>query len=371
MLSSPHHKKAKRSLYIRGQPHSVGYRARRLSYDVNTLDLETFSPQGLVIPLFSKNDLGTGKPIDKGFEDEVCIRYCGLLDLDLDFKPFTQKVCLPFTNAFQRAKEAKKASVKKIKEIGLQEWLKVCPEFKKMYDVAEKAAKEKDGLVFFTGGKGFRVLWFDPKMYRCMKFKDQSKEASNLVNTVFPDYFSCWDEMKSYVDKNPYEKEKGLKPDIAAHPNTGLYPCYLNKNGTDLDKSLVAGIKKFWKNICENVPTEWKLPETIIGSSLVSKKRKHHEIAPKTFIVGTNTDGTYHRYFDKALQIGIDKGIFSKDSVIDKENPIIDGSTVRIARDIKSKCPFGLVHQTNCKFLLNSKGSTNEKIKSNDVFNIP
>ena len=72
-----HHKKAKRSLYIRGQPHSVGYRARRSSYDVNNLDLETFSPQGLIIPLFSKNDLGTSKPF--GFEDEVCIRYCGFL----------------------------------------------------------------------------------------------------------------------------------------------------------------------------------------------------------------------------------------------------------------------------------------------------
>ena len=33
----------KRTLYIRGQRHSVGYRARRSSYDVNTLDLETFS----------------------------------------------------------------------------------------------------------------------------------------------------------------------------------------------------------------------------------------------------------------------------------------------------------------------------------------
>ena len=63
-----HHKKAKRSLYIRGQPHSVGYRARRSSYDVNTLDLETFSPQGLIIPLFSKNDLGTGKPNEQKFK---------------------------------------------------------------------------------------------------------------------------------------------------------------------------------------------------------------------------------------------------------------------------------------------------------------
>ena len=79
-------------------------------------------------------------------------------------------------------------------------------------------------------------------MYRCMKYKDQSREARHLKNTVFPDYFLCWDEMESYVDKSPYEKAKGIKPDIAAHPNTGLFPCHLNKNELELDKSLVKDI---------------------------------------------------------------------------------------------------------------------------------
>ena len=51
--------------------------------------------------------------------------------------------------------------------------------------------------------------------------------------------------MKEYIDKNVYEINKGIKPDVDKHVGTGLYPCEIGGDVKALDVGLVEKIKSF------------------------------------------------------------------------------------------------------------------------------
>ena len=235
-------KRLKHTIYIRIMKHAPNFRGQRESIDVSNLDLKQLSPQGLILSLFSRTNLGRGKPTT----NELCLKYYGYLDLDLDIDSLTQSACSPFNVCFESRNEAKLAIVEQIKQHGLQAFIGMCPLFKRLYDAVNVITEELGQCVsFFTGGKGFRILWFDPKLYHTVYYRDQSDYAKHLIQNIFPLYFKCWDTFSEYVDEQPYQNAKGIKVDIDKNVKTGLYPCTLLNEPTTLDPSLVSNITDF------------------------------------------------------------------------------------------------------------------------------
>eukprot|EP00505_MAST-04D_sp_SCG-Rhode-Island_P005649 Stramenopile-MAST_4_protein_5649 len=210
-------KKPKIQLYIRVMKSAPGFRGKRVSIPVDTFDVHNYSPTGLIIPQFSRSPLGNCKKNEKeypesgGYPTDTCIRYQGLLDMDLDIKVFTVEVIAPFQTAHKSSTEAKNAIADYVRKHGLRAFVDVCPPFKRLYDVCETIVSELndsncDPLLFYTGGKGFCIFWHDPKLYQVMGFDEQSHYANELIGVKFPQYFRCWELMAPYVDKKVYEK---------------------------------------------------------------------------------------------------------------------------------------------------------------------
>ena len=53
-------KRLKHTIYIRIMKHAPNFRGQRESIDVSNLDLKQLSPQGLILSLFSRTNLGRG-----------------------------------------------------------------------------------------------------------------------------------------------------------------------------------------------------------------------------------------------------------------------------------------------------------------------
>lgn len=80
-------------------------------------------------------------------------------------------------------------------------------------------------LVFFTGGKGFRVLWHDPALY--FRVRSGQRSGEDFIQCIAPEYFKHCPESLPFLDPNVYDPKKGIKPDVRMHPDSGLWPSLI------------------------------------------------------------------------------------------------------------------------------------------------
>lgn len=88
-------KKQKLELYIRVAKAAPKFQGSRTSVLVNNFNIHDCSPEGLIIPLFSRKFLGKCLKKD-GYPTDTCVRYQGLLDMDMDMKIFEEDAIPPF-----------------------------------------------------------------------------------------------------------------------------------------------------------------------------------------------------------------------------------------------------------------------------------
>ena len=84
-------KKQKLELYIRVAKTKPGFRGSRSSVPVNEFNIHECSPEGLVIPLFTRTPLGKCLKKD-GYPTDTCVRYQGLLDIGVKPNYLTEDV---------------------------------------------------------------------------------------------------------------------------------------------------------------------------------------------------------------------------------------------------------------------------------------
>ena len=90
------HKKSKKNLYIRIAKSAPNFQGSRESVPVEDFDINDCSPQGLIIPLFSRTAFGKCRKSD-GYPTDICVRYQGVLDMDMAMGIFNDEVIPPFT----------------------------------------------------------------------------------------------------------------------------------------------------------------------------------------------------------------------------------------------------------------------------------
>jgi hypothetical protein len=119
-------------------------------------------------------------------------------------------------------------------------------------------------LMWFTGGKGFRVACFHPQGY--FRFHKGDKNISarardgKIVSILGEETMR---QMRQFcdVDKNIYDVGKGVKTDLQRHHDTGFYP-YLVTNANreepmkrdSRDPELCEAIPWLWDTIFNNIP---------------------------------------------------------------------------------------------------------------------
>jgi len=100
---------------------------------------------------------------------------------------------------------------------------------------------------------------------------------------------AAWEAIAPFVDKNVFERDKGVNPDMLGHPTTGVWPVDVLpavRGGADAqilavgqDPALQARITKFW---------QWLLDEVPNASPVVSRaKQPREEAAPASRAVST------------------------------------------------------------------------------------
>jgi len=152
---------------------------------------------------------------------------------------------------------------------GLHNFSLNSPMFQSMYGGAMETYKhltdqfgEDNVLFYYTGCKGFRIMWFDPKMYFQMNWRDHKKFYTHITTNVFPAYFpkKMWTKIQPFLDNAPYRQEAGLKPDIGPHYFTKFYPqqCHntLRLNLLQEDEELTTKIIQFWRTIVTNLRSD-------------------------------------------------------------------------------------------------------------------
>jgi hypothetical protein len=165
-------------------------------------------------------------------------------------------------------------------------WAAVCRETFTL--VSFLHAQRLNPLVYFTGGRGFRVFWSDPRLYFLVN--DRHPYSDDFLERVGPAYFASLGAAPSMfrgLDRNIYQKSKGVKPDVEAHPSTGLCPVAFSSTSwaawlstrivqREVDPVLSTQIGFFWNSVLRNVPARvTRLAEGATSSvQRVATKRK-------------------------------------------------------------------------------------------------
>jgi hypothetical protein len=110
-------------------------------------------------------------------------------------------------------------------------------------------------FIFFTGGRGYRILWEDVNLFFLVDNKESY--AKRFQYSIGPAYFQelGYPDLMNQIDKNIYDKAKGVKPDVERHPDTHLYPVLIPLDtfkdihfvSHQLDAALTNRIVHFWK----------------------------------------------------------------------------------------------------------------------------
>jgi len=114
---------------------------------------------------------------------------------------------------------------------------------------AEMISRFSSGLAFFSGGKGYRVL-ADPSDHRlwvrvCEGESYGQPILSSVVSPIMGEVLS------NRLDCNVFDVDKGVKPDLHVHPNSGRWPSLDATSRCKEDRGLSLSIVEFWKKLCD------------------------------------------------------------------------------------------------------------------------
>ena len=217
------------------------------------------------------------------------VRYIGIADMDMDVKS-VQKMDKALFNDEKAKDYANVGDVKKrwVNWLTSQTRLTIgiMREKSGVFDEVCKdtlaiaiAARVKgfDPIVFFSGCKGFRVLWSDPAAFYWV---DESYDYGKaFVASEAFHYFETHlgidptTNIVKKLDASVYSRDKGIKPDLEKHPSSHLYPVLIPdldqfndtlfydrslQNNVDnarvLDQRLVDRICKYWLDLPKLCP---------------------------------------------------------------------------------------------------------------------
>ena len=190
--------------------------------------------------------------------------YCGIADLDAEPR-------------HAGSKKALKQAIRNGIQSGMT-WGELCAACPDFADVAMGAkalcaqlrAKGFTPSCWFTGGKGFRVVWRDPACF--LRYKKGDAGVSNRVlDTFFHSYLGgeCLAEVRKLCDfdKNIYDAGKGVKSDLQRHQDTKFWPLLVDFSDdglqgmpmrrTERDQDLCRAIAGFWTDVLSRLPASW------------------------------------------------------------------------------------------------------------------
>jgi len=201
-----------------------------------------------------------------------------------------------------------------VKSVTIGEVRSQFPKFDKVCDSTFELAKclrEKgyQPLVFNTGGKGFRVMWHDLLLFRKV-VRDESY-GNLFIQQVAPDYFANLGipYIVELLDYNVYDKKKGVKPDVLAHPITRLWPAFVDCTSLEsFNSSIVFGntedvnlsnlIIQYWCKLVEllkaqnesSIPLLYELHDNQARSErVVSQSRRQQRVSDALIVVSPSS----------------------------------------------------------------------------------
>ena len=148
-------------------------------------------------------------------------------------------------------------------------------------------------VAYFSGGGGFRVLletglawrrvtW--GQNYAAVFHTEQLKPMLRQLAPTLDDVML--DRLWAATDKNIYDGDKGTKPDLLAHFDTGVFPCPLDDDAfsttaqpstTVASATLNAAIRRFWQHVFRTVPRHAHLAHV---PALVAPPSKPLQVRP-------------------------------------------------------------------------------------------
>lgn len=225
-----------------------------------------------------------------GIED--FIRYFGFVDLDMNIAdvmegkaPLIQGEEPQVFEKVDQFKQYWSQWLKDHHELNIGDIRPQCKPFHQVCLDAEQLvnslqANNLQSLVFFSGCKGFRVLWYDPKLFFWCSYKDQYAKAyqSQIATKYFMD-LGCDSSFASRLDCSVYDNRKGIKPDVCAHPDSLLWPFLIQEIdkfneyklcNQEEDKALTKAIQDYWVHLAEKCPLQIPHLRTSPGLGLTS-----------------------------------------------------------------------------------------------------
>jgi hypothetical protein len=206
-------------------------------------------------------------------------RFFGVLDLDMDLDAVMEGRAPLFASGdapprvYDKVNDLKAAFKQRVAAGGLtlRALLAVCPPLAALHEAvaALVAALEQAGVdhvAFYSGGRGFRVLFHTPEVWRTVVWGEQY--APRIAQELLPAELrrvapslrpALLDRLLAACDKNVHDSDKGVKPDVLAHFSTHMWPraCHdldavLTTSGEDA--ALTAAITGFWTRVFAALP---------------------------------------------------------------------------------------------------------------------
>ena len=202
-------------------------------------------------------------------KSQQMLGYAGVVDLDVKKPPKVES--RQFVDCDPRIYDINtlKSGIAERVESGLtlRELADCCPSFGQTLKAAELLVNhlaDFNAHCWFTGGKGFRVVFFDPKAFYLYCKSDRISDwvmAELLPKVVGADIMNKVHELCEW-DKNIYDGGKGVKTDLQMHPKTGFWPFYISDDVYDKpmkrdtrDKHLCTDIiPTFWRSVLMSLP---------------------------------------------------------------------------------------------------------------------
>lgn len=192
------------------------------------------------------------------------IRYFGAFDVDGDWDDTDRRIEL---EAWLRLASGSGKTV----EDACIRW----PELARARAQAERLAEAARGagatnvLCYFTGLKGFRVLFRHPGAFRRVRASEML--AGPAARSLLPSLLGFEDlEEFDCIDRSIYDISKGLKPDVYPHPVTGIWPTR-DALGPQ-DALLQVALVDHWAWLASSAPRE--APDLRGAPRPASKKRR-------------------------------------------------------------------------------------------------
>ena len=263
----------------------------RIEQIIDERRLKEFS---LIIPLLmDRGDIhsgASGQTTQKFLRGYQYRRFFGYLDMDPLFedvamgkKPLWEDdgAC-----SIRKKPDVKKAFIDRVigERLTLGEAAALCPGFAALYGVilrllelTASTPQPVRPVIWFSGGGGFRVTFPGQPQVFWRRLVWDDKEASPLwmrhvlgpeVLLVPPlalprDLAAELCEEGKFLDKNPFDQDKGIKHDLLAHFESGVWPCLVDTpqvlagmriQRDHEDKRLSAVIWAFWREALYNAP---------------------------------------------------------------------------------------------------------------------